>query len=222
LMLLSPESGFRANFEIPGGTLKSPQAQKDAEDLLTRFFKTTPDSLFSIPRARQIQVTGDMTVLIKDHASNRPLVATFTDERRRSVFLFAFVPGQGFAPDRALEPELAALLVGMADRAAGIGEPYVILRAQKREQRSGEPLSLAWTPESDENLKDGAGVLDESASNLALGTPSGPASDDNAAWLAAARVNAYDLTPWLILLAFGLATYEYWRERPRTKAVKTV
>ena len=215
LMLLSPDSGFRSFFEIPGGVLKAPQAQKDADDPLTRFFKSTPDSLFSIPRARQIQVTGDMTVLIKDHASNRPLVARW-DERGHPVFVFAFVPGQGFAPDRPLEPELAALLVGMADRAAGNGEPYAFERAHALEERLAEPLALAWTPDSDENMQTGAGVLDETTSNLVVGKPSAFSPEDTPAWTAATRTTVLDLTPWLIALALLLAVYEHWRERPRT------
>ena len=221
LMLLSPETGFRSFFEVPG-ELKNPQPQKDPSDDLVPFVKSSADSLFAVPRAREIQVTGDMSVVIKDRVSGRPLIARFADERGHPVFLFAFVPGQGLPADRALEPELAAVLVSLIDRAAGIGEPFAFTTARELEASLTEPLPLAWSATADDTAKSGAGVLDESTSNLQLGKPTAALSsaDDTEAWPAAARSEVYDLTPWCIVLAVCLMLYEQWRERPRAHTVK--
>ena len=221
LMLLSPETGYRSYFDVQG-ELKNPQAEADpSATKLFPFLSSKSESLFALPRAREIQVTGDMSVIVRDRVSNRPLIARFMDEREHPVFLFAFVPGQGLPAERALEPELAALLLSLADNAAGIGEPFSFTTARALEEGRAEPLPLAWTAASEENAVRGAGVLDEGTSNLVLGKPSGSTESSEAQiWAAASHTDVYDLTPWFIALAVCLVLYEQWRERPRAHTVK--
>ena len=218
LMLLSPDDGFQSVFKTTGGAIKQPVAQKGADDELTKIILPSPESLFQVGPARAVDITGALKVLIKDRASDRPLVATLKDDRGRAVYLFTFTPGQGQALERPLEWELAALLVAMADQAAGSGEPYVAATVETLEQtrgQRGEPMPLNWSPQSDDNLPEGAGVLNETASRLELGAPgSAAADDDEANWGAALHADSYKLAPLLIWLALLLAAVELWLERP--------
>ena len=218
LMLLSPDSEFQSLFHLTGGVLKQPDPQMAVEDPLTRFIKPSPDGLFVVGAARELQVTGAMTVLIKDRATDHPLIATMKDDKGRPVFLFAFVPGQGQPVERPLEPELAALIIEMADRAAGLGEPLTVATARELERTLGAPLPLQLNTTSPQEFPQGFGVLDESASRLELGEalPSRQNSADDKSWNSAARADAYSLRPLLILLALCLAALEFWLERPKS------
>jgi hypothetical protein len=210
MMLLSPEQGYHSNFDV-GGDLKAPTAQRGDDDPLDQFIKDSPESSFSISKARELIVTGDLKVLMKDSHSGRPLIAAFKDERGRPAYVFAFVPGQGQALERPLEPALAVLLMRMADQAAGAGEPFTLTRAEALEQQRGEPLPLDWSPDAK-----GGGVLDPDASNLALGSPTTSTAGDDG-WSAVSRSDVYALSPWLIVLALVLAAWELWREMPSVK-----
>jgi hypothetical protein len=214
MMLLWPEQGYHSHFDISGDLTKGVRAQRGDDDPLTVFIKSSPESSFVVGKAREIAVTGNLKVLMKDAQTDRPLIAAFKDERGRPAYVFAFVPGQGQALERPLEPTLAVILMRMADQAAGAGEPFSVTRAGTIELQRSEPLPLEWTAGAD--AAGGAGVLDATASSVTLGTALPPSTQNESGWSGVSRSETVELSPWLIVLALGLAGWELWRERAKT------
>ncbi|MGD0090228.1 MAG: hypothetical protein ABSE73_09930 [Planctomycetota bacterium] len=213
-LLLAPEAGYRMVFDVSGKELRWPKPQRDEDDPLTKGLVDKPEGLFPVPRACEVLPTGDFKTVLKDAATGRALAARFVAEKQRLGLLLAFVPGAGFPQEKALEPELAALLVRAALEAAGAGDPFQVTRAAELELRSGEPLPLSWRADSDPAA--GGGVLDESVSAVALaGGPTGPA--EGLAGLdflkPLQRAQACGLSPWLVAAGLLLAGLELWLEQ---------
>lgn len=214
LMLLAPESGYRSIFDIGNGVLNWPKPQRDQDDPeLTAGLSDKPEGIFPIAKACEIRTTGNLRSLLKDSASNRPLVARFADEKGRPGFLFAFVPGSGFALEKPLEPELAAVLVRAARVAAGAGEPFTLNRAEFAERQTGAALPEDWYTGENKVTLGGMGVLDAEASTLILGHAN-PREFSNAAVSTEPirQGDTWDLTPLLIAIVLVLCALELWKE----------
>lgn len=215
IMLLAPESGYRMIFDVSGKTLVRPKLQRDESDALTKGIADKPSGIFPVPAACEILTTGDFKTLMRDAATQRAMVARFSDEKQRFGLLLAFVPGAGFPPERMIEPELAAILTRAALEAAGSGEPYCVTRAVEFEMQTGEPLALDWRPAAQTG---GAGVLDEAASAATLPANSQAHTFDVASLRPLNRARLLDLRPWLIMAGLLFAALEFWTEH-RTRAL---
>ena len=198
-MLLSPETGFRSWFEIGSDTLKWPKVQRAEDDPLTVGIDDKPEGIFPISKAVEIRQTGNVRTLLKDATSGRSLAAAFADEKARPAFLLAFTPGAGFPAEKPLEPELAAMLVRMALKAANSGEPYVVEHIEEIERRQSAPMPQHWQSNLSQYSQKGIGMLDEKSSELALGRPSG-SNETMSGQNASGPEERYDLT-WLLITA---------------------
>jgi len=216
MLFLAPERGYRSIFDT-GKMLLRPQPQLDEKDNLNAGLADSPEGLFPVAEAREILQTGDYKSVLKDALTQRALVARFLDERGAAGFLMAFVPGAGLPVERPLDPALAAILVRIAMEAAGNREPLEIRRAEQLEAASGQALPLNWKADTQSG---GAGVLDESVSNLQTGKPDGGPAALPLVALSQGRV--YNLSPWLILLAMFFLALDLWFSRPARPGVAAI
>src|SRR5207248_1734322 len=125
----------------------------------------------AVPKALEILRTGDFKTLLRDPATGRALALKFRDEKSRPCYVLAFSPGEGLAPERRLEPPLAALLTRMVLEATRAGPPFAVVSAANLEAATAQPLPLDWRPGFDADRKSGSGVLDERTSNLNRAMP---------------------------------------------------
>ena len=215
VMLLAPESGYQV-FDVDASVLARPLAQRDEDDELIKGVDDKPEGVFPVNSARQIRHTGDFKSLLKDRASGRTLVARFLDDKGRLGFLLAFMPGQDTGGDVLWDASLAAILVRMAEKAAGAGEPFTVTPAAELERRA--PLPLDWPLAMKDNGANG-GVLDENTSALPLGRGrAGEAEPVNAVSLS--KEESAGLAPWLVVLALSLMGVESLLARRKSKRLK--
>jgi hypothetical protein len=197
--------------------LENPQPQRDKENDLTRGMTEAVQSSFLVRHARELKPIGDFESLVIDRVSKRTLLASFVEDRRRNGYVLAFVPGEGFAAERRLEPALAAVLVRMALQAAGSGDPYVVRKLAEIEQQRDAPMPADWPAKTSGEKFDGLGMLDENASALKLGRATAPqAVFSNLP--PTAQGEKIDLAPWLIAAGLVLCGLELWAQRPRATA----
>jgi hypothetical protein len=213
VLLLAPRTGYRTVFDVGAKVLEQPRLQRDEADELTKGMTDKPGGVFPVAQACELLATGDFKTLLRDAQTQRAVAARFTDERQRLGLVLAFMPGAGLAPERLLEPELAAILVRAALEAAGKGEPFQVTRAAELERRTGEPLAAEWRPDPN-GATEGAAVLDERASGVALAKGEAGESD-GAALRLAEHGRSVDLRAWLIVLAMAVAGVELWLGRRR-------
>ncbi|HYG78258.1 MAG TPA: hypothetical protein VEK08_24865 [Planctomycetota bacterium] len=205
VLLLAPQTGYQSIFDVGLATLNWPKAQRDETNDLTRGIGDKVEGLFAVPRALEILRTGDFTSLVKDARTQRTLVARFQDQQQRFGLVLSFVPGDGFAAGRLLEPDLAAILIRAALEAAGSGDPFIAARAEAAELKQNEPLELSWRARFEDTPR--GGVLNEKASQPALGGPDS-ATFNTAGLQPVERGASIELRPWLVLLALGLLAWE--------------
>lgn len=210
-LFVAPSKGYRGYFDIGPSNVVWPKVESGDADPLNADIPAG-DAGISVSKAVEILQTGDFKTLLRDTASRRALALKFSDEKARPCYVLAFIPNEGLAAERLLDPPLAALLTRIAREAARSGPPYLLTKAAEIETATGRPLPLGWRP-SAEDTSIVSGVLDERASNLLAAaelhgaTRRADETTLDAFLKPAAEVPAIalDFLPWLALLGGALA-----------------
>ncbi len=213
-LFVAPSRGYRGYFDVGANVLNWPKARRGEADALNVGIPAD-DSGIAIAKAVELLRTGDFKTLLEDITTSRPLAIRFVDERARPCFVLAFVPNAELPAERLLDPPLAALLTRILKQAAQSGPPFIVTRASEVESRNARAFPANWTASND----GASGVLEERASDLVLGTPSGgdaaPVALDAGSVRAASTL---DLTPWLAVLGALCVLAEIFASRRKVLA----